>query len=329
MQVMSVFEAQRRTTTGSADAQTNGGIALYAISRDLQMAGYGLIPATDSALECSTVNNNPGATGITLAPFSVTDGVASSGVDASDQITIRYGTSQMGGVPSQVNVVGGNALTVTTNLGCAANDIAVAISGSTCTLGKVTAVSAPGVNPTVTLQDATNVTVGANLACVGSWTEVTYYVKQPDMNLYRKVVTNGTTISDAPAIVGVVNLQVQYGISATTNNNQITQWVEPSGATWGAPSVANRNRIKAIRVAVIARNAKKEPDVVTAACSSVSSTNPAGLCAWPATVTFDGNTWNAPAVDLGPGDTDWAKYRYRVFETIVPMRNVIWAKDTL
>ena len=31
-QVMSLFEAQRRTTTGSADAQTNGGIALYSIA---------------------------------------------------------------------------------------------------------------------------------------------------------------------------------------------------------------------------------------------------------------------------------------------------------
>ena len=39
VQVMSVFEAQRRTTTGTADAQTNGGIALFTIARDMQMAG--------------------------------------------------------------------------------------------------------------------------------------------------------------------------------------------------------------------------------------------------------------------------------------------------
>ena len=37
MQVLSVFEAQKRSTTGTADAQTNGGIALYTITRDLQM----------------------------------------------------------------------------------------------------------------------------------------------------------------------------------------------------------------------------------------------------------------------------------------------------
>ena len=36
LQVLSVFETQKRTTTGTADAQTNGSIALYNISREMQ-----------------------------------------------------------------------------------------------------------------------------------------------------------------------------------------------------------------------------------------------------------------------------------------------------
>ena len=36
-----------------------------------------------------------------------------------------------------------------------------------------------------------------------------------------------------------------------------------------------------------------------------------------------------PTIDLSPGDANWARYRYRVFETIIPLRNVIWSKDTL
>src|SRR4030067_3297632 len=58
MQVFSVFEAQKRTTTGTADAQTNGGIALYNIGRELQIAGYPLLPAVNSPLECTTLNVN-------------------------------------------------------------------------------------------------------------------------------------------------------------------------------------------------------------------------------------------------------------------------------
>ncbi len=40
--VLSTFEKQKRATTGSSDAQTNGAIALYNIQRDAQMAGFGL-----------------------------------------------------------------------------------------------------------------------------------------------------------------------------------------------------------------------------------------------------------------------------------------------
>ena len=36
----------------------------------------------------------------------------------------------------------------------------------------------------------------------------------------------------------------------------------------------------------------------------------------------------APTIDLS-NDADWARYRYRIFETIIPLRNLIWAWETL
>jgi type IV pilus assembly protein PilW len=149
-------------------------------------------------------------------------------------------------------------------------------------------------------------------------------------NLDRTTVINGVSTT-TPSVVGVVNLQAQYGIAATANSNQITQWVDASGGTWAAPTVANRNRIKAVRVAVVARNDRLEPNAVSAACSSttVASPAPTGVCAWAATTTFDGNVWTAPTIDLSPGNANWSRYRYRVFETIIPLRNIVWAKDTL
>lgn len=324
MQVMSLFEAQRRTTTGSADAQTNGGIALYSIAREVQMAGYSLLPVIDSALECTTTTY--GATGITgIAPIAITDGVAVASVSsASDSITVRYGNSLMGGAIAQISAMVGNAATVGSNLGCAVNDITLVNTGATCALSSATAVSAAGVSPiTVTLQNTTGAGPGAGLACLGSWNEITYAVNPATGNLDRTAVVNGVS-STNPSVVGVVNLQAQYGIAASANSNQVTQWVDASGGTWAAPTVANRNRIKAIRVAVVARNAKIEPDVVTAACSSTTAAAPTGLCAWAGSVGSP-----APTVDLSQGDANWARYRYRVFETIIPLRNVIWAKDTL
>lgn len=331
IQVISVFEAQRRTTTGSADAQTNGGIALYAIGRELQMAGYPLMPATNSALECATLAVNgaadttPATKFARLSPVSITDNVAGTGVNASpsDTITIRYGSSAMGGVPARITAVVTSAATVETSLGCAVGDISLIVNASTCAMSSASAVDAAA--KTVTLTNAPAAAdVGANLACMGIWNEVTFAVNNG--NLER----NGV-----PSVAGVVNLQAQYGISAAANSNQVIQWVNASGATWATPTVANRNRIKAVRIAVVARNAKIEPSAVTAACSSTTDATPTGLCAWDATSALPSPVVApfvaspAPAIDLSAGDADWLRYRYRVFETIIPLRNMIWSRETL
>ena len=329
IQVMSVFEAQRRSTAGSANAQTNGGIALNAIVREAQMAGYPLFPATDSPMECTTLTF--GATSIaSIVPVTITDGVATAGVSASDGITIRYGTSAIGGAPTVITAMGGSAAQLNSNLGCQANDITLTSTGTTCAMSSATAVSAAGVTPiTVTLQNTTAAVAGANLACLGAWNEVTYAVNPATGNLDRTSVVNGVSTT-TPSVVGVVNLQAQYGISASANNNTIAQWVDASGATWGAPTVANRKRIKAIRIAVVARNDKLEMSNITNVCSSTTvaaaapSPETTGLCAWTGSATSP-----APTIDLGPGDANWRRYRYRVFETIIPLRNVIWSKDTL
>lgn len=340
LQVMSVFEAQKRTTTGTADAQTNGSIALYTIGRELQMAGYPLLPVTNSPLECTSLTAFGAASNVNaLSPVSITNGVAVAGVSsASDTITLRYGTSLMGGVPTQTtalpiasaaSLAPARDVTVASNLGCQVNDIILITSGTACTMSNVVAV--PGTT-TVTFADptlaaptaaATTITAtaaiaGANLACLGVWNQVTFAVNNGNMDR-----------SGAPNVVGIVNIQAQYGISAAANSNQVTQWVDASGATWAAPTVADRNRIKAIRIAIVARNAKMEPAAVTTACSSTTAANPTGLCAWDATSAAPATASPAPTIDLSDGDPNWARYRYRVFETIIPLRNVIWSKDTL
>jgi type IV pilus assembly protein PilW len=332
IQVMSVFDAQRRTTTGSADAQTNGGIALNAIARDVQLGGYPLFPADQSALECTSLA--VGSTGITanvssLSPVTITEGVATTSVSASDSITIRYGTSATGGIPSQITAIGGTVLTLNSNLGCEVNDITLASLGTGCAMSKVTAKSAAAATPiTVTLQDALPGALNSSdtkLACLGAWNEITYAVNPTTGNLDRTSKISGVIATTPSFVVGVVNLQVQYGIATdSTNKNKITQWVNATGGTWAAPTVNDRKLIKAIRIAVVARNEKLEPTAVTKACSSTSTAALARLCAWD-----DITGSPAPTIDLSQGDANWARYRYRVFETIIPIRNVIWAKETL
>lgn len=310
IQVMSVFDAQRRSTTGSADAQTNGAIALHTITRELQMAGYPLFPAADSPLECTTLTF--GATGITsISPVTIVNGAV------SDSITIRFGNSAMGGVPSQITATG--PVTTGSTLGCSAGDITLVNTGSVCAMSSVTSVDTA---TTLTLQSNAGVSTSASLACLGAWNEITYAVNTATGNLERTAKVNSVTSAATPSVVGVVNLQAQYGISDSANSNVITQWVNASGA-WAAPTVDLRKRIKSVRIAVVARNENMEPSAVTKACGSTDPAPLARLCAWE-----DVAGSPAPTVDLS-ADANWARYRYRVFETIVPLRNVIWSKDTL
>ncbi|MBK5104153.1 MAG: PilW family protein [Burkholderiales bacterium] len=337
IQVISVFEAQRRTTAGTADAQTNGGIALFNIGRELQLAGYPLVPVTASPLECATLSINGAADATVpnrLSPVAIVDDVVGAGVNASpsDTLTLRYGTGGMGGVPTQplttyIASAAQGPVSLKSTFGCNEGDMALITSGTSCDLTSVRGPTTDPVGPAPTLTEITlanipSATTESNLACMGTWTEVTYGVDNG--NLVRTVVNNFGAGSTNPVVAGIVNLQVQYGVSATANSNEVTQWVDASGGTWGAPTVANRNRIKSLRIAVVARNAKTEPSVVTSACSSINTPAPTGLCAWEGSALSP-----APTIDLSAGDPNWGRYRYRVFETIIPLRNMIWSKDTL
>lgn len=337
LQVFSVFEGQKRTTTGTADAQTNGGIALYTLVRDLKNAGFGLLPTGNSAINCAapvisaaaaagvTVGTTNYSHGVTsLSPVTITDG----GGGASDSVTIRYGDSAAAGTAVPIATVTGANAAVLNNLGCQPNPgIALLITGPTsCNVTTVTALTG---TTTVTLGDTNGAAPGVSLSCLGKWNEITYRVNAG--NLERNVYGAGTT----PAVADIVNIQAQYGISATANSNQVVNWVDATGI-WAAGTItaANRNLIKAVRVAVIARNGSMEKATINnsysgMACdpATLTSTTPVGVCAWiPVSASSP-----APGVDLrsSPGDTDWQRYRYRVFETIIPLRNVVWSRSVL
>ena len=340
--VFTAFEQQKRNTTGSSDAQTNGAIALFSLQRDVQLAGYGLpVYGVDfSPFNCpiNTVvdhDNAPGTPSVGLSPIVITDGAA-----GSDIISIRMGDSMKGG--ASVNMEAGtaaNLVQVDNNLGCALNDIALVVNqpapgaALNCSMTRVTAQTATGATPvTVTLNDTTNVAVGNSLSCMGVWNQIQYAVTSNQLTRTGAITTSAAGVRTpsavaVPMISEIVNMQAQYGISVSGNSNQVTQWVDATGVwatTATTPSLADRNRIKAIRIAVVARNGLLERDNVTAACSSLSTANPTGLCAW------DGSEAGspAPAINL-TADANWRRYRYRVYESIIPLRNVIWSEDVL
>jgi len=311
MQAFSVFEGQKRSTTGTADAQTNGNVALYNIQRDVQMAGFGLpeLSLESSPMKCDPSPSyddpdTPFVESIDMFPITIVDGGT-----GSDQITVRYGDAPMGGVSSDIssNPTALPEIVVDNNMGCKVNNVAMIVNEKgICAMTKIRTVT-PTTKVTVAVDDGGKVAKatesGASLFCLGNWSTVGYGVNNGVLER-----------SGEPSVAEIVNIQAQYGISDTANNNKVTSWVNATGI-WaaGVITVADRNRIKAVRVAVVARNGQMEKEVVTLNAP----------VAWP-----DEAGSPAPAINLTT-IADWQNYRYRVYETMIPLRNIIWSKNVL
>lgn len=284
-QVMSFYGNQKRTTSGTSDAQTSGTLALYSIQREVQQAGYGL-PLFDTVnppLKCNLAD---------IAMATVVTGAA------SDTVTVRYGDSTVAGTPVTMLAGSvGNAAMVNTSIGCKVGDDVLVTKGVLCNLTKVTGVAASN----VTLAGASaNVDAGSSLSCLGRWRTVQFGVVANQ--LVRTESAPGVAPVVAPIGSEVVAIKAQYGLSATPADNVV--------ALWSSAAPADRNQIKAVRLAVVARSGLLEKNVVT---------NVAPV-AW--------NAPGAPVINL-TADPNWQRYRYRVFETIIPLRNMVWSKETL
>ncbi|MEO8132865.1 MAG: PilW family protein [Betaproteobacteria bacterium] len=350
-QSFDTFEAQKRTTTSSTDAQESGLLALNSIERDIRLSGYGLFYANQ--LICNQMNqwNGSAVSQVPLMPIAATDGGS-----GSDTILTSYSTSAFGAMPAQllVNTATSNLTlqinNATRNAGFSlGNYILVAnpLRAQPCSRLQVSASTLAPDGLSVALATASGGTTPANPPSATNLFPTAPYVGYGNSPSEPSVVVNMggftrnqysismnattregelqvldlTTTAAAPLSIatGIVNLQVQYGVSATATTQEINNWVNPTGS-WAPASIsiADIGRVKAIRVAVVARSSQSERTNVSGTCTTPTGTVNNGPCAWN-----DAGTTAAPAIDLS-ADPNWQQYRYRVYETIVPLRNVMW-----
>jgi type IV pilus assembly protein PilW len=123
------------------------------------------------------------------------------------------------------------------------------------------------------------------------------------------------TAAATPIFDNIVQLQAQYG-KDTNNDGTVDVFNETppvNSAEWAA--------VLAIRIAVVARSGLYEKDEVS----------PATLRLWedsanPPTTT--GPVWTLTALTgdavFDADATDRRHYRYKVFQTVIPLRNMIW-----
>lgn len=90
--------------------------------------------------------------------------------------------------------------------------------------------------------------------------------------------------------------------------------------------------MRALRIALVARSLVPEKDVVTlneadlaaAGKCNTATPNPAVVCWRP----NPGVATSGVAIKLDTTGADWQRYRYRVFESTIPVRNLVWLQKT-
>lgn len=323
LQMYQVFEGQKRTTTTGGDAQENGLFSLTILERDAKMAGYGL--STSQTLGCNTYftyrDTGSGTPGpipdFSTAPITITDG----GTDP-DSITMRSAKTLLGGAPASIreNMPMASAqFKVNTLLGFSPETLILVVQGGNCTLMEVETVQTslhighgpdqsqlsttnPNYNPPANCYSSGNPCAGFPAYTVGAlvFNLSDISIKTYSINSASSLQLVENSNPAIPIAAQIVNLQAQYGI-ADVGSQAVNNWVDATGTDWAAPTPTNIKRIKAVRIAVVARSTQQEKVVVTES----------PLQLWP------GKTMALSAADQ--------RYRYKVYQTIIPLRNVMWA----
>ncbi len=335
-QMYANYEGQKRTSVAGSDTQENGLAALFTLERDIRMAGYGL--TASPLMSCSTVYSGydtgsnivqpaPGLSNTAIMPVRITEGGGTS-----DAIDLVSSSSIRPGVPTQIRQAmpaPAGDLKVTNVTGYQVGDVIIVSDGVNCSVMQITNIQAPAGGSGqfgfvhnngsgAPYNMAGNITnswpaygVGAQVYQLGQLSARRYTVGASS-NTRALFVQDLTPPGNAASEVSadIVDLQAQYGITPA-GSQQVTCWTNATGnacggTNWANPPAAEVRRIRAVRLAVLARSPIAEkPSVAGGPCDTTT-----------VAPTWSGGNFNLPA--------NWQCYRFRVFETVVPLRNVIW-----
>ena len=324
----------------------NGAIALYTLERDIRMAGYGINHSAalgctcEGGTDCSPVqyyyngvySSPPRTAGGALPPLEFAPVVISETPDLPDTITVLYGNDPERMLPGKLTE---SCRSPRRNSRWMAppgyTDQRPAYSSPTvarCMRTQVThvqdAASPPAAQPgTVVVepgrrrQPLPGFPAGANLFNLGNPIWRTYSIDSAATKSklqFQEVVTTGgptTAATAVPIIDDIVDLQAQYG--KDTDDNGMVETLEHRDAdercAMAAGACRARDRSGAQRE-LRASERRRRP------VRSDHQRHPAAMGRRAAHCSDFPTLMVAGALP--------SCYKYRVFETIIPLRNMIW-----
>jgi type IV pilus assembly protein PilW len=337
VQVFALSEERKRTSTSGGDAMTEGVMALYAMQRDIQQAGYGV--ADVKILGCN-LQLRTGVILTAMAPLTVfPSGMANPTIPAGDANTdtllVVYGnpngTPQGDGITTQPGQTQ-YAVQTPTSFDPAVINANVRVVAAPATRSCATAA---GATPVLLLDRVATVAspnVNVDTGVTGMANGTLFNLgKAPKIVAYA--VRNGTlttcdyTANDCgaaanttnpaiwvPIANGIVSLRAQYGRDTTTPMDGVVDIYDQTTPT----TACGWARASAVRLVLVARSAQFEKTAVTTTAPTwegSSADNPTGSASTPIDVSKNPD---------GTNNADWQNYRYKVFQTVVPLRNVAW-----
>jgi type IV pilus assembly protein PilW len=313
LRTFAVAEALKRNATGVAEAQQAGLLAQFTLASEIANAGSGVAAAAPELGTCPDTGDI--RTSLRPIPVLITSGV---GANTPDSLVVIHGAANghAASIRFDADAPAGGGYRVQTPFGLAANDLVVAASlTGSCVLTTVTAVSPPDGDGVVDIvhsgaADAFPATSRlVNLGPRNRAVRVRYDVSDATLRSVD-LLTPGAVPN--PLASDVINLKAQYGVD-TDGDGFLDAWVSAATPPWDPPSVltapvAMIGRIKAIRIGFIVRSETFDRELtlrhnwVLFDCAAADKTQCQGRL-------------------TGSLPSGW---RYRVYETVIPLRNSIW-----
>ncbi|MBU2286699.1 MAG: PilW family protein [Gammaproteobacteria bacterium] len=346
LQILSVWEARKRTVTSGASAQMSGALAEFTLDRDLRLAGYGFGTATSEVMGCSVVAGNtlrsPADVSFILRPVEIVKGVD----DAPDEIRALYGNSAYFVASQPLTDSGAESKTLKSRDGFNPGDRMLVTGNSPvdCALVEVTGNS---LTDTFTVEHeagksyvtltgqpkSASMNVAGGTGSTFSSGRVYNLGPAPVLNVWTVDTSKGSltrydflkepSTSAVEVASDVVTLKAQYGIDTDGDGEIATgEWTNTAaaGMDW--------TRVRAVRFAVLVRSRQFERPITDGGAPvPVTQAIPswAGGAFVMKNVDNTSDSGSSPtAVDGPAGPNNWRNYRYRVYESVVPLRNMIW-----
>lgn len=347
LQLMYVWDARKRTVASGNDAQVSGTLGNFSIDRDIRLAGHGFGVAASDVMGCTVVAHNS-----TRSPSQIDFPLQAVQIinngDAADEVRVLYGNSAYFVANQLLQHATEETKELRSREGFRVGDKVVVANGSDCQLIEVTGLAAnadgknnviehkagaaytivSGQNYNATMNPAggtgTRFTVAGQLYNLGLTPVLNVWrVNRSRATLTRYDALRAGPTSAQDVVNDVVTLKAQYGID-TSGDARIddSEWTDtaPSGTDW--------TRVLAVRMALLVRSRQYERPMVDGG-TPIPVTPDAQHPRWAAgefvMSNLDGSSDSGAAAIAGENaPNNWRNYRYRVYESVVPLRNMIW-----